>query len=101
MSNIAQLPNEVEINYRRVGDTHVFTSKGIKGVVHCGSSDLEDAFGHVAECLSHHISEEYECEAVYTAPLTFGEFELLIASDSDVVNNGLMLQLDMQATSCH
>ena len=101
MENSANIPEEVGIVYRSAGSTHVFTSKGIKGLVHCGSSDLEDAFNQVIACLNHHVSEVYNCEVEYKSQMSFEEFSQHLASDNDILANFLTLTLDSKSAACH
>ena len=101
MDNAARIPEEVGIVYRNVGNTHVFTSKGIEGLVHCGSSELEDAFNQVIACLNHHVSEVYDCEVEYKSQVPFNEFEQHLASSNDIVGNFLTLTLDSKQVDCH
>jgi hypothetical protein len=96
----ASVPEVVGIVYRYVGNTHVFTSKGIRGVVHCGGSELEDAFNQVIACLNHHVSEVYDCEAEYKSVLPFDDFAHHLASSSDISANFLTLTLDTKLVDC-
>ena len=101
MDNSVNIPSEVGIVYRNAGSTHVFTSKGIDGMVHCGSHDLEDAFNQVIACLNHHVSEVYNCEVEYKSQVSFDEFSQHLASNSDIMVNLLTLTLDSKNLDCH
>lgn len=68
------VPETVALVYRIVGDTHVFQSKGIKGLVHVGSHDRETAFHNVMDALNQHVTEAYRCEAVYKCTMSYPQF---------------------------
>lgn len=70
-----QVPETVALVYRVVdGDTHIFQSKGIKGLVHVGSHDRAVAFEKVITALNQHVGEAYGCEATYKCAMTYDEF---------------------------
>ena len=69
-----QVPHSVALVYRLVGDTHVFSSSGIKGLVHVGSHDREKAFHSVMTALNKHVSHAYGCEATYSCAIGYDEF---------------------------
>jgi hypothetical protein len=58
-------PDHIDLVYRRVGENHIFASKGIKGLVHVGHSDLEAARTNLLKALSTHVQKTYGVEARY------------------------------------
>lgn len=89
------VPEVVELVYRTVGNTHVFSSRGIQGLVHVGSADLKTAFTDVMSCLKSHVNETYGCTVSYTCDTTYEEFAQHIATDSNIMGNFLTLKLDV------
>jgi hypothetical protein len=87
-------PESVEIVYRLVGGTHVFSSKGITGLVHVGSHDRAKAFESVLPALNMHVGDAYGCKASYKFVISYSQFEHHVAADDDIVGNFLTLTLD-------
>jgi hypothetical protein len=94
------IPESVELVYRLVGNTHVFSSKGIKGLVHVGSHDREKAFNDSIECLGRHVSFAYQCEAAYTCTMDYDQFTAHVDADNDIVGNFLTMTLASHASTC-
>ena len=58
-------PDHIDLVYRKVGENHIFASKGIKGLVHVGDSTLESAYESVLRVLNFHVLQTYGVEARY------------------------------------
>jgi hypothetical protein len=69
-----RLPDEVALVYRMVGETHVFTSTGIDGLVHVGSHDKRTAFDCAFKALSLHVSKTSGMAVEYEPEQSFEEF---------------------------
>lgn len=100
MNEQITVPNNVELIYRVVGKTHVFSSKGIRGLVHIGSHDRQEAFTNVIESLGAHVSAAYGCEAAYKCAISYTQFEEHIDADNDIAGNFLIARLDETSTTC-
>lgn len=87
-------PAVVELVYRVVGNTHVFSSHGIKGLVHTGSYDRKVAFERVMLCLNDHVKSVYGDDVHYHADLNYDEFSRHLDSERDITANFLTLRLD-------
>ena len=74
-------PSEVNLIYRNVGRTHVFTAMELPGF-HIGSSLLEHAFNKAAEALNEHVSKLYRCEATYQLEFKYDAFLAQIGSST-------------------
>lgn len=72
-------PSEVNLIYRNVGKTHVFTAMELPGF-HIGSSRLEHAFNKATEALNEHVSKLYKCEATYQLEFDYDAFLAQIGS---------------------
>lgn len=72
-------PSEVNLIYRNVGRTHVFTAMELPGF-HIGSSQLEHAFNKATEALNEHVSKLYRCEATYQLEFKYEAFLAQIGS---------------------
>jgi hypothetical protein len=94
------IPESVELVYRVVGNTHVFSSKGIKGLVHVGSHDREMAFNDAIECLGRHVSFAYDCEAAYKCTMEYKQFSAHVDAENDISGNFLTMTLATQASDC-
>jgi len=92
--NNQNVPELVELVYRVVGNTHVFTSRGIQGLVHVGSADRKTAFHDVMTCLKAHVRETYGCDVSYTCDTTYDDFAQHIDADNNIMGNFLTLKLD-------
>ena len=95
------VPSQVELIYRVVGDTHVFSSKGIRGLVHVGSHDQEEAFREVINALNKHITITYDCEAKYKCETSFNDFCKHLEMANDIPGNFLTMTLERSAQNCH
>lgn len=91
------VPTSVSLVYRMVGATHVFSSKGINGLVHVGSDNREDAFRGVMTALNKHVTHAYGCEATYSCAMTYEQFSDHLDRDNDIAANFLELTLDQAA----
>lgn len=86
MGRSATPPAEVNLIYRQVGKTHVFTALELPGF-HIGSSRLSHVFNQAMPALNEHVSKLYHCKALYKfAPASFDEFRSQISGDSGQVN---------------
>lgn len=79
------VPEHVELAYRVVGKTHVFSSKGINGLVHVGSHDREKAFRDVIPALNKHVSHAYGCEAAYKSTISYADFCKHLKGEDDIL----------------
>jgi hypothetical protein len=77
-------PSEVNLIYRDVGKTHVFTALELPGF-HIGSSQLEHVFTQATAALNEHVSRLCKCEAKYQLDYTFEEFLAQIQSHTGPV----------------
>jgi len=93
MSHVSHsAPEKVELVYRVVGKTHVFSSRGIQGLVHTGSSDRETAFHKVIECLNAHVSSTCGLDARYRCEMTYDEFARHVDTVGDLRGNFLTMR---------
>jgi hypothetical protein len=88
------IPATVELVYRKVGNTHVFSSRGIQGLVHVGSSDRETAFHDVIACLKDHVKAAYGCDVSYHCEMSYDQFAQHIDADNDILGSFLTVKLD-------
>ena len=93
-SGIERAPETVELVYRVVGNTHVFSSRGIQGLVHTGSAERKKAFTQVIECLNEHVQAVYGNDVHYHAEYTYDEFADHLDSGVDILANFITLRLD-------
>ncbi len=91
------VPEVVELVYRVVGNTHVFSSRGIHGLVHVGSCDRKTAYLGVVEGINLHVSEAYGTEARYKCEYSYDQFSQHVDHDSGVLSNFLTMKLDQNA----
>jgi hypothetical protein len=77
-------PAEVNLIYRNVGKTHVFTALELPGF-HIGSSMLNHVFDHALSALNEHVSKLYLCEATYKLDYSFDGFLAQIESHTGPV----------------
>lgn len=99
-SGMQIVPNSVELVYRVVGETHVFSSKGILGLLHIGSVNRKTAFTNVISRLSKHVTAAYNCPAAYKCEMSYDEFAQHVDAENDISGNFLTLKLDEQAMAC-
>jgi len=97
MAEHIEVPHSVALIYRVVGDTHVFSSKGIKGLVHVGCHDREEAFHGVLGALNEHVSHTYGCPVTYSCAMTYEQFSEHLAREDDFTANFLEVTLDQAA----
>lgn len=76
-------PDHIDLVYRKVGDYHIFASKGIKGLVHVGHQDLNEACTRVLTALNCHVEQTYGVEAHYVCESGFAELSRKIASGGE------------------
>lgn len=100
-SSHSSIPESVELIYRTVGNTHVFSSKGIKGLLHIGSESRETAFKNVIPTLNTHISEAYGCDASYNIGLSYEDFCKHVESSEDVFGNFIHVTLANDCAVSH
>ena len=100
MSTNGNVPENVEIAYRVVGGTHVFSSKGIEGLLHVGSKDRRDAFERVIPALNTHVAEAYGCEVAYVGTVNYDEFASHVDGGEDILANFLNFRLDRTLAAC-
>jgi hypothetical protein len=74
-------PQEVNLIYREVGKTHVFTAAELRGF-HIGSESLAFAYENLAQALSEHVSRVFGCEAKYCIEGSFDEFRHHLGSEN-------------------
>jgi len=99
MKNGVQIaPSSVELVYRVVGETHVFSSREILGLLHIGSVDRKTAFTNVISRLSKHVTAAYNCSAAYKCEMSYDEFAQHIDAENDMSGNFLTLKLDERPT---
>jgi hypothetical protein len=77
-------PAEVNLIYRNVGRTHVFTALELPGF-HIGSSMLEHVFQHATAALNEHVSKLCDCEATYKLDYSYEGFLAQIESHTGPV----------------
>jgi len=97
MSEHVNVPQSVALVYRVVGDTHVFTSKAIRGLLYVASHDRETAFHDVIPALNKHIAAAYSCEASYKCAMDYTTFISHVDAEDDILGNFLELELDAAA----
>lgn len=97
MGEMIEVPHSVALVYRVVGDTHVFSSKGIVGLVHVGSHDREQAFHDVMNALNKHVTHTYRCDASYSCAMTYEQFSDHLLLENDIAANFLEVTLDKVA----
>lgn len=91
-------PDSVEIAYRIVGDTHVFTAnKGIKGMVHVGSVNREHAFESAISALTAHVAIAYGVSAKYATQISYEEFCQHADDPLDICGNLLIFLREQEA----
>jgi hypothetical protein len=91
------VPQSVALVYRVVGNTHVFSSNGIKGLVHVGSHDREKAFHSVMGALNKHVTHVYGCEATYRCEMSYDQFVKHVDAQDDITGNFFEVVLDQAA----
>ena len=77
-------PAEVNLIYRNVGKTHVFTALELPGF-HIGSSMLEHVFQQATDALNEHVSKLCKCEAKYKLDYSYEGFLAQIESHTGPV----------------
>lgn len=87
-------PEVVELVYRVVGKTHVFTSRGMQGLVHVGSSDRKTAYELVIEALNQHAKVAYDAEVKYKSEFEYEEFAQHLDGGASMRANFLTMTLD-------
>ena len=97
MGDHVELPQSVALIYRIVGSTHVFSSQGIRGLVHVGSHDREKAFYDVMKALNGHVETAYGCEATYKCTISYDDFCSHVDVENDISGNILEVRLDKAA----
>ena len=76
MGRRAAPPQEITLVYRPVGKSHVFTSPSSEMAgFHISHPSLKFAFNLAGYALGKHISELYQCSAVYEIEGSFEEFQ--------------------------
>jgi hypothetical protein len=81
MSPQALPPTEVNLIYRNVGKTHVFTALELPGF-HIGSSKLEHVFKQATDALNEHVSRLYKCDAKYQIEFTYEAFRVQVGKST-------------------
>jgi hypothetical protein len=79
----AMAPDHVDLVYRKVGDHHIFASKGIQGLVHVGHTDLERAYDDLLRVLNFHVTRTYGVEARYICDAGFDGLRKKIEADGE------------------
>ena len=77
MARMSDAPERVELAYRLVGRTHVFTAHEFRGF-HIGSAELRTAFEQAAVALGEHVTNLYglhDQPVQYKAEMTFDDFQ--------------------------
>lgn len=87
-------PEVVELVYRVVGNTHVFSSRGIQGLVHVGSRDRKTAYESVVDGLNRHVAEAYGTHARYNCEYSYEQFAQHLDNDAGILSNFLTMKLD-------
>lgn len=77
-------PAEVNLIYRNVGKTHVFTALELPGF-HIGSSQLAHVFHQATAALNEHVSKLCKCEAKYKLDYSYEGFLAQIQSHTGPV----------------
>ncbi|MCF6271620.1 MAG: hypothetical protein L3J37_00300 [Rhodobacteraceae bacterium] len=101
MENVQNAPQEVGFLYRRVGDVHVFSTKGINGLVHVGHHNRKEAFDSVIPALNLHVEEAYHNHAAYKCETTYDDFANKIDIVGGLSNHVVMFTLDASTALCH
>ena len=94
----AKAPDHIDLVYRKVGDNHVFASKGIKGLVHVAHADLKTAIVNAISALNLHVSKTYGKKVCYVC-----DSDLDKASDQREIGDIRVFgaHLDHHASACH
>lgn len=87
-------PNHVDLVYRKIGDTHVFASKGIRGLVHVGHTDLMTAIREVIAALNVHVKKTYGVDARYVCNESIEDVGIPSV-------NTKLYRLDRENHACH
>jgi hypothetical protein len=87
-------PEVVELVYRVVGNTHVFSSRGIQGLVHIGSHDRKTAYENVVTGLNKHVAETCGADVSYKCEYSYEEFAQHVDNERGLVGNFLTMKLD-------
>jgi hypothetical protein len=87
-------PEVVELVYRVVGNTHVFHSRGIRGLVHIGSHDRKTAFDSVLVAVNEHVSGVYGDGVKYHSDMSYIDFSKKVDGDSGLIGSFITLHLD-------
>lgn len=90
-------PEVVELVYRVVGNTHVFSSRGILGLVHVGSQDRETAYKNIVPSLNQHVAEAYGARVSYKCEYSYDQFSQHLDNDSGILANFITMKLDQMA----
>ena len=101
MSNTPDIPAQVELEYHRAGNTHIFSSVNIDGLVHVGSQSLESAFEKAISALNQHISHIHNCEVNYKTTTTVDQIRQLASIKSKEINWQVKLSLETSLSNCH
>ena len=99
--NVQSPPENVNLVYRKVGKTHVFSTEGARGLVHVGSVDRENAFNSVIPALSKHITAAYEREASYTCEMSYSDFVQHLDEANSLSAGFVEFRLDHAGKCCH
>jgi len=94
MSETGRPPEAVNMLYRRLGDTHVFSSTGIKGLVHVGSEDRERGFRDAFAALGEHVSHLCGEPASYRPAESYAEFSRLLAREGSLSGHVIEARLE-------
>jgi len=78
-------PSHIDLVYRKVDGDHIFASKGIKGLVHVGHTDLEEAYARLLEALTFHVFHTYDVEAEYHCEAGFEGLQRKVQEGGDLL----------------
>ena len=96
----ANAPETIGLVYRQIGQTHVFTAKNVKGLVHIGSRDRKKAFEIALSALGAHVEVAYSVKAAYTPNMSYEEFSRHLELQDDIDGNFLSATLASRAVAC-
>jgi len=90
-------PAEIELVYKLVGNSHVFTAPTVGGFYY-GSSSLEKTFNEAAKALSLHVSRMYSVKAEYHLGSSLSTFQGHLESDDEEDASDLLVKNVVIAT---
>jgi hypothetical protein len=90
-------PAEIELIYKQIGKSHVFTAPSVGGFYY-GSTSLEKTFNEAAKALSMHISRLYKVHTDYHLDSSLSAFKDHLSADDEEDASELLLKNVVIAT---